>query len=105
MKTTGNTRKDSELKIRLSKEEKINIQRLADRGYSGNLSRYILQKCLYEAKESQYYLTQQIATWNYINDLHRLIEEAGTEQMKKSLSTIQDTYLKTQEDQCHEQTE
>lgn len=90
------SKKDTELKIRLSQKDKADMQSLADKNTNGNLSNYILQKCLYEARNDYYFLSQQIETWNYINSLHHLIEDAGTEQMKAEFAKLHQIYVNSQ---------
>ena len=95
-------KKDKELKIRLTQAEKKGIQSMADKATGGNLSNYVLQKCLYEAKESSIFLSSQVGTWNYVNELHRLIDDLGTTQMKEHARMLQRNYqdsLKGEEDE------
>ena len=88
--------KNSEIKIRTTKDDKNTIQRLADKECNGNISQYILQKCLYETEENQYFLTQQVETWNYINELQRLIMDNGSDEMKQTLAEMENAYRQSQ---------
>jgi len=81
--TTHKHIKDSEIKIRVNKEQKKLLQEKA-KAYDMSLSSYILTLCTEDNRELLKLIPDTVEIWNAMNDLYHSMESANNARLSES---------------------
>ncbi len=90
--TIHKNNKNSEIKIRVSKEQKKELQEKA-RLYGMTLSSYMLTRCMDDKHELLQLIPDAVELWNLVNGLYRSIE--STSSARATEFEVQDNHLIT----------
>ncbi|MDE6914119.1 MAG: DUF1778 domain-containing protein [Lachnospiraceae bacterium] len=90
--TIHKNNKDAEIKIRVSKEQKKELQEKA-KLYGKTLSSYILNCCMDDKHELLQLIPDAVELWNLVNELYRSIESASNARVTEL--EVQDNHLST----------
>ena len=90
--TIHKNNKDSEIKIRVSKEQKKELQEKA-KLYGKTLSSYILNCCMDDKHELLQLIPDAVELWNLVNELYRSIESASNARVTEL--EVKDNHLST----------
>ena len=90
--TIHKNNKDAEIKIRVSKEQKKELQEKA-KLYGKTLSSYILNCCMDDKHELLQLIPDAVELWNLVNELYRSIESASNARVTEL--EVQDNHLIT----------
>ena len=95
----NNKIKDSEIKIRVSKEQKKALQDKAKK-LDISLSSYILAPHTKDAVELLQLIPDAVYTWNMLNELFRTMESTPDTQLIKKINNILRMYLQENNQHC-----
>lgn len=92
-----NTRKESELKVRIPIKEKKQLQSIAQK-HGMTLSAYIRMKCLEHTNEWIHLIPTTVELWNTFNEIFQVIEQTRDQALIQTIQEILNKSFAEQED-------
>jgi len=86
-KRNHDKRKTEEIKLRISREEKEKIKKMAEKN-NISLSRYIREQALEEWKELKKIIPDAVRTWESYSEILYLVEKTQDRQLIKAVKEI-----------------